>query len=512
MTKRDAQLDLRVEFRALVQEARLLSTDIGREVEDAVRTGLEQPLDATESERLLERVLLVLREGARARGDERAARDLAQPIEALIEHVNRVREDLTYNSSPRVTFELIEHNGIVPRPVRPSPVFHGISVPMREGYVRTVDVPLWEENERLQIHLGQFRKQNARGPTQDELLEILLSKADLPGTADFPDVPARTVEDQFEIAQLARSIAVNGLRKPPILDTDGTLLDGNRRVTACHYIMLSDEFTAEQKRAVEHIVVQQLTEHATEDQSQAVVVSLNFEPDCKQDWPEYVKARKVYEEWQAVLAAQPRQPGQREQAKLKRELSQKFALGPDASTVTRYLKMMEWVLQFEDHHTTKRDQDEFVVQHRANRYFQYFDELSKGVREGGVSSTLQRDDVLREWVLDLLFDGKFRTWKQIRDLKRIANNEEARDLLRKARDEDDAAQAEEFIDQAIAIVRTRDAESRMVGLNTRIETFVQWLEDLPVRAFREVKPASLRGLLRALRLVEKYIEGTLQAE
>src|SRR5207249_4833804 len=97
----------------------------------------------------------------------------------------------------------------------------------------------------------QFREKFGHAPSADELLDIMLSRMGLPG------VPEREKSDQFGIAGLARSIAINGVRKPPILDTDGTLLDGNRRVAACHFILYSDEFSVEQKRRAEHIFVWQ---------------------------------------------------------------------------------------------------------------------------------------------------------------------------------------------------------------------------------------------------------------
>src|SRR5260221_386002 len=85
------------------------------------------------------------------------------------------------------------------------------------------------------------------------------------------------------VADLARSVANNGVRRSPIIDLDGPLLDGNRRVTACHYVLRSPEFTSEQKKRAEWIYVWQLTEHATDEDRDVVVVSLNFEPDHKQD-------------------------------------------------------------------------------------------------------------------------------------------------------------------------------------------------------------------------------------
>ena len=61
-----------------------------------------------------------------------------------------------------------------------------------------------------------------------------------------------------------------------------------------------------------------------------MIVSLNFEPDFKQDWPEYVKAQKVYEEWEALLALVPRaNPGVAQQREIRRDIARKFALSTD---------------------------------------------------------------------------------------------------------------------------------------------------------------------------------------
>ena len=193
---------------------------------------------------------------------------------------------------------------------------------------------LWDQNKRLDIHLAQFRQQYGRSPQPEELLDIMLGRLHPPGVAD------EDRDDQFKILDLARSIASNGVRRPPILDVDGTPLDGNRRLAACRLILDSDEFGVEEKQRAEWVYVWQLTEHADDPDRYAVIVSLNFEPDNKQDWPPYIRARKVAEAWQEMLDVLPRIPDQREQARMKRELSQRFALGPETSTVNRYLKMV----------------------------------------------------------------------------------------------------------------------------------------------------------------------------
>ncbi|MBD2771299.1 hypothetical protein [Iningainema tapete] len=503
--------DIRQSIKALIEEARRISADVAEEVEEILQQGKENPLAPDEASVLLTKVINVLKHSASKRGDEAASKSLDGDINQIVEQMIQIRDQVmqgtTDLSCPTKKLKLITHNGIRPRSVQPVPCFQGRLVPMESGFVKATDIQLWDQNDRLQIHLGQFRQKNGRDPDPDEVRDIMQSKMDLPG------IPEEEKDDQFKIVPLARSIAVNGVRTPPIIDMDGTLLDGNRRVTACYYILNSDEFTVEEKRRAEYIFVWQLTEHATDDDRGAVVVARNFEPDCKQDWPEYIKARKVYEEWQAMLSLAPRLPTPQQLAQMKKELSKKFALGPNTDIVNRYIKMVDWANDFEDYHINHKRRDTYEVQHRSNEYFQYFDELARGERPGGVAYALNQDDGFKHTVFDLVFDSKFRNAKQIRDLKLIFNNEEARDYLARARSESDPDRAEDHIEDAITIARSRRAETRELGANTRIETFVDWLEELPVRAFRDrIKPENLRRLLSALKLVERQAAEILRDE
>ncbi|MCX7428969.1 MAG: hypothetical protein NTW96_25505 [Planctomycetia bacterium] len=500
--------DIRSEFAGLIEAAQRVSKDVADEVQRIFDEGRDRVLDRHEAARLLTRVITVLQRGMKKRGDKKGGKTLGGQTTRLVEQIVCARDRMLPGARPSAPAlkkrkaVLVGRGNVKPGPVFPRPVFHGREVAMSFGFIKTADIDLWSQNERLDIHLGQFEKLHGRTPTSAELLEIMLSKMQLPGIEDG---------DQFKISELARSVAVNGVRKPPILDTDGTLLDGNRRVAACHFVLNSDEFDADQKRRAEYVYVWQLTEHATPDDRDAVVVSLNFESDCKQDWPEYVKARKVYEEWQAMLALEPR-AGSSRQLEMRRALSKKFALGPDTSVVSRYLKMVEWTIDFEEYHINEKKRDTYEVKHRANKYFQYFDELAKGERSG-VANVLKNDDNYRHLVFDLLFQGKFKNWRQIRDLKFTYENEEAVDQLREARETPDTEKAEECIDNAISIARTKRADNRSLGANSRIEVFVKWLEELPVKAFRDqIKAENLRRLLKALKLVERQAKTVLQGE
>src|SRR5439155_7810598 len=94
--------------------------------------------------------------------------------------------------------------------------------------------------------IGQFSRLHGRDPDANELLDIMLTQMPIPGMEKA---------DEFEIPALARSIAANGVQKPPILDTDATVLDGNRRIAACYLILNSADYSAEEKARVRLIFV-----------------------------------------------------------------------------------------------------------------------------------------------------------------------------------------------------------------------------------------------------------------
>lgn len=510
----------------LLRAAETMSADLGASVKEILREGLENPLSIDDVRALLTRVVSVVRAGAERRGDSETVELIDRDAEAFIARVEQIRANLSGDtgastaaadaagpdaqSGPAATgqerLQLRPYDGIEPAAVRPMPVFHERPVAVVEGFVRTQDIQLWDQNERLDIHLSQFQQQYGRGPDADELVAIMKGTMALPGIED--------TEDQFAIRKLAQSVRVNGVRKPPIIDVDGTLLDGNRRVTACYHILEDDsgEFTVEEKQRAEWLKVWQLTDHATDQDREAVIVSLNFEPDYKQDWPEYVKAQKVYDQWQTQLSLEPRaNPGTARVRAIRREIARMFALS--TNEVSRYISMVGLARDFEDYQVVQRSKDPFAAKHRASDKFQYFDELNKGKAAGGVHWSLNQDDSFKHLVFDLLYDGKFQSWERIRDLKYVYENDDAVDLLRKARAESDVEAAQEEVDNAISLARMGRAERRQTGANTRIKVFTEWFLGLPVKAFDPSMPGSVtQDNLERLRSVLKHVENYLESD
>lgn len=503
--------ELEAALEELIADAQRLTADVSEQIEQILQQGIDRPLSKGEARRLFTQVASVVRQHAEKIGDRKTAAAMAdgkfvEKVLAARGHLGGIGDNggaaETRRSHTRNAAKLVAHNGIKPRAVFPRPTFHGREIPMNSGFVKTKDIRLWEANERLDVHVNQFREQNkGRTPTADEVLDIMLTNLGLPGV---------TKVDEFKIQDLAASIANNGVRRPPVIDLDGTLRDGNRRVSACNLILNSDSFTAEQKKRAEWIFVWQFTEHATDEDRELVMVSLNFEPDHKQDWPTYVKARKVWDEWQRHLALEPRAPGRPRQLEIQHEITRDFALGPGLTNVQRYIRMVDWANEFEEHQVKERKHDEYEVKHRARQKFEYFDELSKGANPGGVAHTLGQDEKLKELAFDLLFKDRFKNFGQVRLLKYVPDNTDVLEALRKARDEKDPDSAREKVEDALDILKSTRAEKRRLGANAKIEAFVEWIEQVPLATPRDqVKPENVEALLRALKLVKQQAVGIL---
>src|SRR2546422_862570 len=121
--------DLQQEFEDVIQAAYRLSEDIGKQVEDVLRAGAEEPLRWDDAERLLSRVVEVLKRAAQQRGDVPAQESLEGEINELVQKIARTRDEIA-PSTPQAPkrLELTPFNGIRTGKVSPRPCFHGREV------------------------------------------------------------------------------------------------------------------------------------------------------------------------------------------------------------------------------------------------------------------------------------------------------------------------------------------------------------------------------------------------
>lgn len=379
--------------------------------------------------------------------------------------------------------------------VRPAPTstFLGRTIALQEGYARTRDIDFWPENKRLAIHLRNFRRKEGRNPDPEELKGMLWPKG------------STSKGDPYEIGELADDIAARGVVTPPVIDYWGTAWDGNRRLAACLYILASDEYSDEQKERASRVRVWQTNEHATKDQIDAIVTSLNFGKDLKKPWPEYVRARDVYESFIGLydIEASRRTLNEKDETKIRRRVAQRD--GIKTAEVTRYCKMVTWALEFENFYR-EQGRDESEIETRTAELFQYFYELDAGVGDDKLANRFAGDEAFRAIVFDLLFDGKIKNFPQIRELRKVYDTPEALDQLKEAHAQPNVAMGRAGVADAIFTARKKSEEHRQAGKASELASIAKWLrEDVTLSLLSKLDMNVLRDFRDAARAVDGMI-------
>lgn len=479
----------------LLNRATVMAADVSAETVSIVRGAGTLRLPDDEARALFMRILSYLG-GLASAGMSSAERAKAEANVATMVDDAMARRGATSNaqSTPiegdgrkRLHLEVFGYAGLPVRPVLPTPVFNNQPVSLVEGYVRTTDLHLWPENSRLDVYLGEFRDLHHRDPDESELLQMLQGTLRL---------PAASKRDEFEIPELARSIAAKGVQVPPIVDWWGVPRDGNRRLAACMLVLASSEFSADEKERAGKIRVWQAPEETTEDQFDAIVAALNFEDDHKKPWREYVKARHVTRFYDELYMNATPPVGDEQKLELRRQVAKRFAI--KLPYVARYVRMVRWAEQFEEHHRESRQRDDAEVRYRTNDVFEYFYELDSGRGEDKLSSKLERDEGFKALVFDLLYDHKIRRFDHVRELRKVIQSEPALELLRQAHAEPDPDQGKALLEGAVAEARRDDIAMKRLNLEDWAVQAVRRLDDAPPAVWRKLDTELLQNLRRAL--------------
>lgn len=503
----------REDLKVLFAEVQLLCGGVADDLADEF-DGIEDRLTDDELRDLLTTVLVLVRAGKNPTTAEksRIAGEVRSAIESAIAKRHEIAAEWDeYPAAPeieagpasgagsdRTPLEIFGYDGFEVRSA-PTSTFLGRTIPLQEGFAMTRDIEFWQENKRLKIDLENFRRKEGRNPDPEELKKMLWPTG------------ATSKGDPYEIGELADDIAARGVLTPPVIDHWGTAWDGNRRLAACLYILASEEYSDVQKERASRVRVWQTGEHATKDQIDAIVTSLNFGKDFKKPWPEYVRARDVYDAYMELLdiEASRRTLSDRDETKIRRRVAQRF--GIKTQEVTRYCKMVTWALQFEDFHR-EQGRDENELNSRTAQLFQYFFELDAGVGDDKLATRFLADEGFRAMVFDLMFDGKIKNFSQVRELRRVFDTPEAFQELRSAHAEPNNAIARAGVDRAIFKAKQKSEESRKVGRGNELASISKWLrEDVTLALLGQLDVNVLRDFRDAARAVDGMITSLVDA-
>lgn len=470
----------------LIEQAETLSAEYAEVVRDAIRAARDEPLPDEDARDLFVRILTILRTtGRNLNADESAsvAEQIRSEAQQLVARRTAAVHKPTDETEVRGGLTFHSRFGLKPRPVLPMQTFNGQPIMLTEGYVDVTTLPLWMDNHRVELHVAEFRDINNRDPEPQELLDLMHGDLPLPGLHD---------SDPFKLKGLAGSIARKGVERAPIVTWEGEPKDGNRRIAASRMVLEDPDATPDQKDRARWIRVWQAPEGTTEDQFEAIVVALNFEPDHKEDWPEYVKARLVVDRYRTLREDVHGGLTEKRKLELRKQVADQFAI--KHAEVKRYLEMVQWAEDFEDYHTTERGLDGAAVRYKANDIFQWFYEVQAGRGQDKIVAKVQQDDALRAVVYDLMYDV-LDSGLQVRNLHKVVADEAALDLLKRAHDEPNPDEALKFVDAAIAEA-AKNSPTKKLGFEQFLRSAVDRLGSAPPDQWHKVDDIALLDDLR----------------
>ncbi|MEP6742630.1 MAG: ParB N-terminal domain-containing protein [bacterium] len=346
--------------------------------------------------------------------------------------------------------------------------FHRRKVEVWSGYVRTSDVKGWVDNVRIKLFVEKWGRDHGGG---------------LPTNGDILDWMDNDLYDEFDLTNLANSIVKNGVRQPIVITAKGTLLDGNRRYFAA-LLKLRDAETAGDKATLDmvtYLPAYVLSPACTKEDLDAVLVEENFVDDCRRAWPNFIKASKVFDAYKELRDAEVNR------AVAITQLVERF--GMKKAHVERWIKMMDFIEEFHDYHssedeeTGRKPKDQYEIKWKTQKYFEYFDELSKTQ----VVKSLEGDPEFREKVFERLYDDDFISFVQIRKLPAIIGD-------RRARDKFILGTGTDAVKDAIDWVTVTGIAKKAMDVNDRIMSFKRFLDSLTVQDIDNLDKAVISAL------------------
>lgn len=355
--------------------------------------------------------------------------------------------------------------------------FHRRKVEVWNGYVQTKDVVGWVGNVRIDLFVEKWKRDHAEAlPTNEDILQWMMHDPN----------------SEFDLKPLGESIIKNGVRQKIVITAQGILLDGNRRYFASlmkfrEAEKSNDRSTLDMVKSLPSYVLSPL---CGKDDLDAVLVEENFVDDCRLPWPNYIKATRVYGKYQELKSE--RLSKQQAISRLVDEF------GISKGQVERFLKMMDFIQEFHDHHsevdeeTGKTAKDDFAIKWSAQKHFEYFDELTKAQ----VVSTLNSDPELRAKVFERLYDGDFASFVQVRKIPAISADRRARDIFI-------TGEGPKAVKDSIDWINVAGIARKAMANNDRVVAFKRFLDSLSAEEIADLDPEAVQDLQSIAGIVAK---------
>lgn len=355
-----------------------------------------------------------------------------------------------------------------PAPFTRTRLYNGRKIQVWEGRAKISEIIGWAENPRIELAKKSLQQTvGARVLSQDELYDLMKT------------------DSEVKLASLRDDIMKNGLREPITLSYQGKLLDGNRRFFAVRFALDSSTATDPNRQDYETIAAYVLTDDATEDDEQRVLVEENFSPSLKIEWPDYVKALHVIKTHEDGVTVP--------------EIAKKFNW--TRSKVNETIRINEIIQDFLAFATAEADLNdenggglgltEQEAETIAAKNYQFFNEAQKSFFD-----ELQTDLQFKANFFHWIRDGKFSSFPEVRVAYKAWMEPEARAILTSS-DPTAAKDAKSTLDYNMRVVRSGEEASG------RIDAFVKFLKGLKAQEIKNLSTQARENLQEALSLIEK---------
>lgn len=360
-----------------------------------------------------------------------------------------------------------------PTPVIKQRLYNGRKLMVWDGKVKISAIQGWVDNPRIELAKKKLiSKIGARQLSQDEIFDLMKN------------------DSEVKLKELRDDIIKNGLREPLTLSYDGKLLDGNRRFFALRYALEGMHAADPNRQDLEAVEAFVLTEEATSEDEQNVLVEENFSASLKIEWPDYVKAIKVVEAHGDGLRLE--------------EISRKFSWAK--AKIKETLRIHEIINEFLMFATTPGDPNdesggglgltEQDAETIAAKNYQYFNEAQKSFFD-----PLKTDFDFKIQFFKWIYEGKFSSFPEVRVAYKAWQHPEAKAAI--LQPEPSAAKsAKAILDYNSRVVKSVD---ETVG---RIETFTKFLKGMTAEEIKRLPKISRENLAGALEMVLKMSEAT----
>ena len=355
-----------------------------------------------------------------------------------------------------------------PKPQIKQRLYNGRKINVWEGKVKVSSIHGWVDNPRIELEKKKYLSNvGGRELIQDEIFDLMKN------------------DPEVKLKQLRDDIIKNGLREPLALSFMGKLLDGNRRFFAVKYALEGMPLSDPNRQDLETLEVHVLSEDATEEDEQNVLVEENFSASLKIEWPAYVKAVKVFEAHEDGLSLD--------------DISRKFSWAK--TRIKETLKIHEIIQEFIIYATADIDPSddtgggfglsEQEAETVAAKNYQYFNEAQKSFFD-----QLKTDIDFKIQFFKWIYQSKFSSFPEVRVAYKAWQHPEAKAALLQP-DPTAAKAAKAILDYNSRVIRSGEEA------NGRIDTFVKFLKELTANDIKQLPETSRNNLQQALELVIK---------